>query len=406
MKTTIITIGDELLIGQVVDTNSSWIASHMTRAGFEIEEVLTIGDDAEQIKETISLASQKSDVVIMTGGLGPTKDDITKKTLCEYFDTELVFDQSVLDNIHQVLQNPQAMNGLTNGQAYVPKDATVIQNRVGTAPVTWFERENKVIISLPGVPYEMRYNMEMEIIPRLQKRFSAEAYIYRVLGIIGYPESGLALYLEDFENNLPEDFGLAYLPSPKIVKLRLFVKGEHRREEFNRQLDKLKNLLGDAILSEQDDEIERVLAERLLARKFTVGTAESCTGGNISRLLTSIHGSSEYFEGSVVSYSYESKVKLLGVEQAVIERYGAVSEQVVKQMAEGLQKRLGVDCAIAVSGIAGPGGGTPDKPVGTVWIATRVKDEVVAVRYQLGRYREANIMGASNLAMLQLIEML
>lgn len=406
MKTAIITIGDEILIGQIVDSNSAWMASQMTKSGFSITEMETVGDDAQQIKDIIDEVFSRVDVILMTGGLGPTKDDITKKTLCEYFDTEMVFDNAVLENIESITKNTFVLNELTRNQAYVPKDCTVIQNRVGTAPVTWFERDGKVLVSLPGVPYEMRYNMEQEIIPRLKHMFETEAYVYSILQVVGYGESALALHIEDFENNLPEGFGLAYLPSPRLVKLRLFVLGEERREEFNLQLQKLKSLLIGSIIAEEDVVIEKLLANRLIEKGLTIGTAESCTGGNISRLLTSIAGSSAYFQGTVVSYSYESKVKVLGVQQTTLDDFGAVSEEVVLEMAKGLQNLLQVDCAIAVSGIAGPDGGTEDKPVGTVWIATQVGDEVVAKRHQFGKYREANIMGASNAAMLQLLEML
>lgn len=406
MKTAIITIGDEILIGQIVDSNSAWMASQMTKSGFSITEMETVGDDAQQIKDIIDEVFSRVDVILMTGGLGPTKDDITKKTLCEYFDTEMVFDNAVLENIESITKNAFVLNELTRNQAYVPKDCTVIQNRVGTAPVTWFERDGKVLVSLPGVPYEMRYNMEQEIIPRLKHMFETEAYVYSILQVVGYGESALALHIEDFENNLPEGFGLAYLPSPRLVKLRLFVLGEERREEFNLQLQKLKSLLVGSIIAEEDVVIEKLLANKLIEKGLTIGTAESCTGGNISRLLTSIAGSSAYFQGTVVSYSYESKVKVLGVQQTTLDDFGAVSEEVVLEMAKGLQNLLQVDCAIAVSGIAGPDGGTEDKPVGTVWIATQVGDEVVAKRHQFGKYREANIMGASNAAMLQLLEML
>lgn len=406
MNTAIITIGDEILIGQIVDTNSAWMSSQLTKSGFSVTEMETVGDDAQQIKNIIDEVFSRVDVILMTGGLGPTKDDITKKTLCEYFGTEMVFDDAVLENIESITKNAFVLNELTRNQAYVPKDCTVIQNRVGTAPVTWFERDGKVLVSLPGVPYEMRYNMENEIIPRLQKQFKTEVYVYGVLQVIGYGESALALHIEDFENNLPKGFGLAYLPSPRLVKLRLFVLGEERRGEFNIQFEKLKSLLQGSIIAEEDIAIEKLLANKLIEKGLTIGTAESCTGGNISRLLTAIAGSSAYFEGTVVSYSYESKVKVLGVKQETLDAFGAVSKEVVLQMAQGLQNLLGVDCAISVSGIAGPTGGTEDKPVGAVWIATRVGDKVIAKRHQFGKYREANIMGASNAAMLQLLEML
>lgn len=406
MKTAIITIGDEILIGQIVDTNSAWMSKKLTEAGFEVEEKISIADNAQQIKDTIREVSQRVDVILTTGGIGPTKDDITKKTLCEYFGTELIFDESVLDNINQVISNFTTLNPLTHDQAYVPKDCTVIQNRVGTAPITWFEKDNKVLVSMPGVPYEMKYNMEHEIIPRLQEKYNAEAYVSRVFIVGGYTESNLAIHLTDFENNLPEGFGLAYLPSPRLMKLRLFVKGEQRAPELENEVVKLKALLGEAILADKDIPLEKILGERLSEQQLTIGTAESCTGGYIAHLITSISGSSGYFKGSIVSYSNEIKSNVLKVSESNLIEYGAVSEPVVLEMVKGAQKALNVDCAIAVSGIAGPDGGTDEKPVGTVWIATAIKERIEVKRYQLGKYREANIVGASNTAILQLLRML
>lgn len=406
MKTAIITIGDEILIGQIVDTNSAWMSKKLTEAGFEVEEKISIADNAKQIKDTIREVSQRVDVILTTGGIGPTKDDITKKTLCEYFGTELIFDESVLENINQVISNFTTLNPLTHDQAYVPKDCTVIQNRVGTAPITWFEKDNKVLVSMPGVPYEMKYNMEHEIIPRLQEKYNAEAYVSRVFIVGGYTESNLAIHLTDFENNLPEGFGLAYLPSPRLMKLRLFVKGEQRATELENEVVKLKALLGEAILADKDIPLEKILGERLSEQQLTIGTAESCTGGYIAHLITSISGSSRYFKGSIVSYSNEIKSNVLKVSESNLIEYGAVSEPVVLEMVKGAQRALNVDCAIAVSGIAGPDGGTDEKPVGTVWIATSIKNRIEAKRYQLGKYREANIVGASNTAILQLLRML
>ncbi len=406
MKTAIITIGDEILIGQIVDTNSAWMSKKLTEAGYEVEEKISIGDNAQQIKDTIKDAFERVDVILTTGGIGPTKDDITKKTLCEYFGTELVFDESVLTNINQVISNFTTLNPLTRDQAYVPKDCTVIQNKVGTAPITWFEKGEKVLVSMPGVPYEMKYNMENEIIPRLQTKYNAEAYVSQVLLVGGYTESNLAIHLTDFENNLPEGFGLAYLPSPRLMKLRLFVKGEQRTRELENEVLKLKTLLGDAILAEKDIPLEKILGERLSEKNLTLGTAESCTGGYIAHLITSIAGSSTYFKGSIVSYSNEIKCNVLNVSESNLIEYGAVSESVVLEMAKGAQKTLNVDCVIAVSGIAGPDGGSDDKPVGTVWIATAIKDKIEAKRYQLGKYREANIIGASNTGLLQLLRMI
>lgn len=406
MKTAIITIGDEILIGQIVDTNSAWIAKKITDAGFDVQAMASIADNADQIKETIDIIFRDVDVILMTGGIGPTKDDITKKTLCEYFGTSLVFDNSVLENINNVISSFTSLNELTRNQAYVPKDCTVIQNRVGTAPITWFEKNGKVLVSMPGVPYEMRYNMENEIIPRLLNKYEVEAYVSKSFIVGGYTESALAIHIAEFENDLPEGFGLAYLPSPGIMKLRLFVKGEERRIELNNEIVKLEGLLGNAILSEEDAPVEKILGLRLFEKGLTLGTAESCTGGNISHLITSIPGSSHYFKGSIVSYSNEVKHNVLGVSSSALDLYGAVSESVVTEMAEGACKVLNVDCSIAVSGIAGPDGGTEEKPVGTVWIATSYKGKVLAKKYTMGKFRESNIIRSSNVGMLQLLTML
>lgn len=405
MKIAIITIGDEILIGQIVDTNSAWMSKKLTEAGFEVEVKLSIGDNAQQIKDTIKNVFERVDVILTTGGIGPTKDDITKKTLCEYFDTELIFDESVLENINNVFSNSTRLNPLTRDQAYVPKDCTVIQNKVGTAPITWFERGDKVLISMPGVPYEMKYNMDNEIIPRLRKKYNGEAYISRIFIVGGYTESNLAIHLTDFENNLPKGFGLAYLPSPRLMKLRLFVKGKHRTTELENEVQKLRDLLNEAILAEKDVPLEKILSEYLLENNLSIGTAESCTGGYLAHLITSIPRSSKYFKGSIVSYSNEIKCNVLNVSESNILEHGAVSESVVIEMVKGAQKVLNVDCAIAISGIAGPDGGTADKPVGTLWVATAVKDSIIARRYQLGKYREANIVGASNTGLLQLLNM-
>ncbi|MBP1616616.1 MAG: CinA-like protein [Bacteroidetes bacterium] len=406
MKVALITIGDEILIGQIVDTNSAWMAHKLTVSGFEVEEKISIGDDALQIKNTIEDAFKRVDVILTTGGLGPTKDDITKKTLCDYFRTELVFSDDVLENIKNVVSNWTKINELTRNQAYVPKDCTVIQNKVGTAPVTWFERDGKVLVSMPGVPLEMQWVMETEILPRLQQHYKQEAYLFKVFIVSGYTESALAIHLTDFENNLPDDFGLAYLPSPGIMKLRLFVQGEHRQPEFVQQVELLENRLGNAILSEEDIPLEKILGEKLKEKGLTLATAESCTGGHIAHKITSIAGSSAYFEGSVVSYSNNVKTSVLNVPESDIANYGAVSEEVVRAMAKGIAELLSVDCAISVSGIAGPDGGTSEKPVGTVWICTQFNGVQLAQKYQLGRIRDFNIIRASNYAMAQLLAMI
>lgn len=406
MKAAIVTIGDEILIGQIVNTNSSWMAQKMTVSGFEVSEMISIGDDAQQIKDTIKDLFQRVDVILTTGGLGPTKDDITKKTLCEFYNTELVFDELVYENITRVVSKHTYLNELTRNQAYVPKDCTVIQNEVGTAPITWFERNGKVLVSMPGVPYEMKYAMENQIVIRLQKKYQAESYVSHVLIVNGYTESALAIHLTDFENNLPEGFGLAYLPGLSIMRLRLFVKGEHRREELNIEVDKLRVLLGKAIIAEKDISIEEILGNKLSENNLTLSTAESCTGGNIAHMITSVSGSSRYFKGSVVSYSNEVKEHSLGVSMESLRKFGAVSEEVVQEMALEVQLQMKTDCSIAVSGIAGPDGGSDEKPVGTVWICTRYKDQERTELYTFGKFRDANIGRATNKAMLQLIEMI
>ncbi|OJU56470.1 MAG: damage-inducible protein CinA [Bacteroidales bacterium 45-6] len=406
MKVALITIGDEILIGQIVDTNSAWMAHKLTLAGFEVREKISIGDDASQIRNTIDEAFKRVDVVLTTGGLGPTKDDITKKTLCDYYGTELVFSDEVLDNIKGIVSDPAKINELTRNQAFVPKDCTVIQNKVGTAPVTWFEREGKILVSMPGVPLEMQWVMEAEVIPRLQAHYKQEAYLFKVFLVSGYTESALAIHLTEFENNLPADFGLAYLPSPGIMKLRLFVQGEQRQPEFVRQVELLEKKLGNALLCEEDIPLEKILGNILKQKGLTLATAESCTGGHIAHKVTSISGSSAYFEGCVVSYSNKVKTSVLNVPGSAIENNGAVSEEVVRAMAKGVAQLMSTDCAISVSGIAGPDGGTPDKPVGTVWICTQFKGKQLAQKYQLGRIRDVNILRATNYAMLQLLEML
>lgn len=405
MKVGIINIGDEILIGQIVNTNSNWMAEKMTAAGYEVEEIVTIGDGASQIKSTLDDVLQRVDIVLITGGLGPTKDDITKKTLCEYLGTTLVFDDAVLENIEQILSNRKVLlNGLTRDQAYVPKGCTVIQNRVGTAPIMWFDYKGKVIVSMPGVPYEMKYAMDNEVINRLQQQFKTETYLKKVYLVGGYSESALAIHLTEFEDNLPEGFGLAYLPSARMMRLRLFVRNDERKAEFAEQAKKLEERLGDAILAKEDIPLEQLLGQRLLQKGLTLATAESCTGGNIAHLITSISGASAYFKGAVVSYTNDVKANVLHVPQDILDKYGAVSKEVVEAMARGVQDALDTDCAIAVSGIAGPDGGTPELPVGTVWIATAVNDKIESRLHQMGMYREANISGASTLGMLQLLE--
>ena len=411
VKVEIITIGDEILIGQIVDTNSAWMATELNTAGFELAQITSVHDDANHIIEALEMALKRADVVLFTGGIGPTNDDITKQTLCSYFDTKLVFNDSVYQNIERLFANRPnyKMNELTKAQAMVPENCTVIQNEVGTAPIAWFDKAGKVVVSMPGVPYEMKRAMNVEIIPRLQKQFDTPVIIHKTVQVYGYTESALALKIAEWESNLPEYIHLAYLPNSGVVKLRLsgFLENVLALEfVMNQQLDLLSQLLGNAIVANEDILIEQLLGNLLIAGGKTVATAESCTGGNIAHVFTSRSGSSSFFKGSVVAYANEVKENLLQVNSADIETFGAVSQQVVEQMAVGVRKLLKTDVAIATSGIAGPTGGSDEKPVGTTWIAVCSDDMVVSREFSFGKLREQNILRATQAALLMLKEII
>ena len=411
MTVEIITIGDELLIGQVVDTNSAWMAKILNENGFKVERKVAVGDEAEDITKAIDDARKKVSIVLITGGLGPTKDDITLKTLCKYFDSTLIFSEEVYANIDRLFnKNGRVMNELTRNQALVPDKATVIQNAMGTAPCTWFERDGGVLVSMPGVPYEMKWLMENEIVPRLKKRFNQDLYIkHRTSMVTGYSESALALKLTDFENNMPDFVKLAYLPNMGIIRLRLSAYCEDENiaiETVDALTQRLEEILEGNIIVEEDKSPEVLVGEYLRSKNLTVGTAESCTGGTIASKLTSVPGSSCYFLGSVVAYANEVKQNILGVNINDLEKYGAVSQQVVEQMAKGALEVLGCDYAVATSGIAGPDGGTPEKPVGTIWIALANKEKVISKEYRFAiiSSRENNIQRTVNFALLMLLE--
>jgi nicotinamide-nucleotide amidase len=411
VKVEIITIGDEILIGQIVDTNSAWMAVELNKAGFELAQITSVHDDARHIVESLELALKRADVVLFTGGIGPTNDDITKQTLAKFFDSKLVFDESVLRNIEQLFSTRPnlVVNELTRAQAMVPEKCRVIQNLVGTAPVTWFEKDGKVIVSMPGVPYEMQHTMSQEIIPRLQNYFKTPSIVHKTVQVYGYGESALALKIADWENNLPENVSLAYLPNYGVVKLRLSgVADDVLALEFsmNQQVDKLSQILGSAIVSYEDIAIENLIGDLLKTKGLKVATAESCTGGNIARRFTFISGSSEFFKGSVVAYSNDVKTSLLQVFAGDMEKYGAVSQMVVEQMAVGVRQSLKADVAVATSGIAGPTGGTLEKPVGTVWVAVCSADKIVSREFRFGALREQNIQRATQAALLMLKEII
>ena len=405
----VITIGDELLIGQVIDTNSAWIGKQLNNVGFEVIRVTSVRDREDEILEAVDAAMKRADVVLMTGGLGPTKDDITKYTLCKYFDTELVFSELVFENIKRILANRITINPLNRDQALVPKDCTVINNLVGTASVSWFEKDGKVLVSMPGVPQEMKFNMTEEIIPRLCTRFKVGAIVHKTYMVKNYPESALAIALTDWEDQLPECIKLAYLPKSGIVRLRLTGRGDNEDKIRNIVLKegaKLYDILGENVLDENDSPLEEIVGKMLKERNLTVSTAESCTGGNIAARITSVPGCSAYFKGSIVAYSNDVKNELLKVSKDTLNRFGAVSEEVVKEMVNGVMNSLKTDCAVAVSGIAGPDGGTTDKPVGTVWIAAAYEKTVLTSKQVVDFGRELNVERATNNALLLLQKVL
>lgn len=410
VKVEIITIGDEILIGQIVDTNSAWMSVELNKAGFEIVQITSVHDDAAHIVASLDLALERADVVLFTGGIGPTKDDITKQTLSRYFGMQLVFNDEVYKNIEQVLtQRSRAVNELTRTQAFVPDGCTVIQNRVGTAPVTWFEKNGKVIVSMPGVPNEMKHIMSTEVIPRLSQRYKTSTIIHKNVIVQGYPESALAMKIADWENALPADIHLAYLPNYGIIKLRLSgISEDPLALEFsiNQQIAGLTEILADAIVAYDDTPVEEMIGNLLTAKGMTLSTAESCTGGFIAHKITTVPGSSKYFKGSVVSYSNEVKVNVLNVLSDDIQLYGAVSRQVVEQMADNVRRLLKTDYALATSGIAGPDGGTAEKPVGLVWISVSSPKGVVSREFKFGNVRIQNIERTAQTAMLMLKEVI
>ncbi|ERI86131.1 competence/damage-inducible protein CinA domain protein [Bacteroides pyogenes F0041] len=405
----IITIGDELLIGQVVDTNSAWMGQELNKIGIEVLRIVSIRDREDEIMEAIDTAFSKVNIVLVTGGLGPTKDDITKQTLCKYFHTELVFNEEVFQNIKRVLAGKIPLNALNKSQAMVPKECTVINNPVGSASVSWFEKDGKVLVSMPGVPQEMNAVMKESVLPKLHERFHTDVIIHRTFLVQNNPESVLAEKLDAWESALPECVKLAYLPKLGVIRLRLTARGKNRTE-LEKTLDtesaKLKSILDNDIFSEEDIPLEIIVGDLLRKNNLTVSTAESCTGGSIAARISSVPGCSDYFRGSIVAYSNDIKNMLLGVSAETLKKHGAVSEETVTEMVKGAMKAMKTDCAVATSGIAGPGGGTPEKPVGTIWIAVGYKNEIRTYRQETNRGRSMNMERAGNNALLMLRDML
>jgi nicotinamide-nucleotide amidase len=410
MQADIITIGDEILIGQVIDTNSGFIGKELSKIGIPIRRIVSISDKKEVIQRTIDTSLKYSDFAIITGGLGPTNDDVTKLALADYFGAKLVRNQNVLDNIQKLLQyRGAAFTDKNSAQADVPENCIVLNNKNGTAPGMLFQIEDKVVLSLPGVPFEMKSLITDEFIPWIQKNYKLPYLEYKTLLTTGVPESLMADRLSGFEEQLPENMSLAYLPSPGILRLRLSVFGakDHKdkfKQEFEAQIHQLEKLLGNDLFGYDDNKLEQIIGKLLIEQGKSLSIAESCTGGNIAHMITGVPGSSSYFKGSIVAYSNNIKNKFLDVSEEDLLNYGAVSKQVVIQMAEGAKKMFGTDYAIATSGIAGPGGGTKQKPVGTVWFAVSSPRTTLAIKYNFGENRERTII-RSSIAVLNLLRL-
>ena len=429
MRAEIITIGDELLIGQVVDTNSAWMAQHLNEVGISLYQITSVHDNREHILKALDEAFSRADIVLTTGGLGPTKDDITKHVMCEYFGTTLVEDPQVRAHIHDLYKDrPEALNRLTATQWLVPQTATILTNRVGSAPIMVFQKNTsetsrtvrtsstegtKFLIAMPGVPHEMKIAMTEQVLPFLRLKVKGERreamdIVHRTILVHGIPESKLAILIEDWENALPSSIHLAYLPKDGIIRLRLSSYGEATETEIQSHIDTLLPLISDYLLATEDISLEALAGRLLKQQGMTIATAESCTGGRLAAALNAQSGSSAYYMGSVVAYDNSIKEQVLGVQRDTLMQYGAVSEQTVLQMAEGVRTLMHTDYAIATSGIAGPTGGTEDKPVGTVWIAwaTPRGTEARCFHFGAAREREQITLRAVTEALVRLVKTL
>ncbi|MCB9185429.1 MAG: competence/damage-inducible protein A [Flavobacteriales bacterium] len=403
MRVEIITIGDEILIGQIVDTNSAWMAQELNAIGAKVERILTISDGMDVIKQALAEAENRAEIVLVTGGLGPTKDDVTKKALADYFNCGFTFHPNIAEHIAGLFARfGKEMTELNRLQAELPSACEPLQNDLGTAPGMWFEKDGTVFVSMPGVPYEMKGIMQNHVLPRISKKFNAPTILHRTVLTMGMGESWLSERIGEWEDALPDEIKLAYLPSPGRVRLRLSAYGEDPAKLkglLEDQVQKLLELIPELVYGFDDETIEQVVGDLLLKQGKTLSTAESCTGGMIAHQITSVSGSSAYFLGSIVSYANAVKMESLGVTEDSLIRNGAVSEEVVRQMAEGARQSLHSDYSIATSGIAGPDGGTDEKPVGTVWIAVSGPNGTVAKKYRFGHDRSRNIEISSNTAL-------
>ena len=406
MLAEIITIGDEILIGQIVDTNSAWMAKQLNLIGVSVKQITSVSDDEQHILEALELAEKRADLILITGGLGPTKDDITKKTLAKYFNMGFRNDAAALDMVRQIFEKyKRPLLDINIQQADVPDGCEVIVNKNGTAPCMWFEQNNTIFVSMPGVPYEMMYLMDDEILPRITSRFKLPFIVHKTILTANIGESFLAKEIEEIEDSLPAHIKLAYLPKLGQVRLRLSAKGDHEAElkkEVEVYARQIISKVNKFVVTDEDIPLEKAILDLMKSRGKTLSTAESCTGGYIAHLITQHAGSSAVYWGGAVAYAYELKESILGVKESTLNTFGAVSEQTVTEMAEGAIKHFKTDYAIAVSGIAGPDGGTADKPVGTVWIAISSKHKTVAKVFNFSNKRIQNIerSAASALAML------
>lgn len=396
----IITIGDEILYGQILDTNSKWMAEKLGLFGIKVKEIITVADNKEQFLRILTESTQRSDVILLTGGLGPTKDDITKLALAKFTNDQLAVNKTAEEHVRNIFERRGLPFTETNRQqAAIPEKCTYLHNEKGTAPGMWFDYNGKVIVSMPGVPHEMRYLMEAEVLPRLEERYDTPDIHHRFIRTMGIGESFLAEKIIEWENNLPDNFRLAYLPNVGEVMLRLTGYGANVDKELDKRVENLIPLIKKHVYAQENIEIEEVVARLLLEENTKLSTAESCTGGNIAHKITKMAGSSSYFLGSVVSYANSAKLNILKVKSETLSNFGAVSEETVTEMALGVRKITGSDYAIATSGIAGPGGGTPEKPVGTIWIAATNGQKTKTQKLMLGKDRLTNIEHSSKAAL-------
>ncbi len=410
MLAEIITIGDEILIGQIIDTNSAWMAQQLNAAGIRIKQISSVSDNRGHILSALKEASERADLILITGGLGPTKDDITKTTLAEYFQVGMKRDQETLDNVARIFARyNRPLLEVNIRQADVPENCEVLLNKNGTAPGMWFQEKDKVFVSMPGVPFEMMYLMEDLVVPKLKAAFDLPKIIHQTILTAGEGESFLAERIADIEDQLPPEIKLAYLPKLGVVRLRLSAYGEDEeklKQELEIQTKKITERLGPIVVATEDIPLEKAILLLMAKNKQTLSLAESCTGGYLAHLFTSLPGASGVFVGGAVSYSYEMKERMLGVNPDTLWETGAVSEETVREMVEGALRNFSSDYAIAVTGIAGPDGGTPKKPVGTVWIAVATKDRTSAKKYVFGNKRIQNIERTATNAMVDLLKLL